>query len=352
MSSTKRRFALTTLCVLSLSSQLVACKSPDGVSHTVPVESCLPRMEAAPARGEKAAFAAELRLSLQRSSARASLTSCSVYELTDLAPVYLGQVAEGNVAPWGTILAATGAQVLSEQLLDASLDGEWEYSLGYGPTAADTAMVLEGLWVAGVPPDVLVKSLTRLNQRYFQPASGGFASVRHPRARYWEGASIETTAHIAFLMHEIAPHNYSGAIARARDFVVSRQRRDGGWNGRWFPSQVMATFHAIRLLSALGGHQEELRRATSFLQMLARSDGSVAGSIIDTSLAVIASSTLERAPAAIESWKRWLRTHTRECSRSEPILYYWIETDNKRWFFSCSDRGGIAQAWAARALAK
>jgi squalene cyclase len=174
------------------------------------------------------------------------------------------------------------------------------------------------------------------------------------RARYWQGASTETTAHIAYLMQRVDPAAFAREIEQALNFVVKHQANDGHWDGRWFPSVVLPTFHAVRLLAALGNHDAPLTRAVKFVLRLQRPDGSFAGSIIETSLAVLALTAADGPSEAVARGRAWLRSRAagETCVAGEPFLYYWFELDEQtRLFLSCIDRGPIARAWAKLALA-
>jgi squalene cyclase len=214
-------------------------------------------------------------------------------------------------------------------------------------------MVVEGLLAAKVDRGRLSQSLRSLAREYFDAETGGFRTVRTGRAGYWQGVSTETTAHIAYLMQRVDPPAFAREIEQARSFVVRHQGNDGHWEGRWFPSRIVPTFHAVRLLAVLGNHDAALARAARFMLGLQRSDGSFAGGVIETSLAVLALNAAGGQDEAVERGRSWLRSTSagETCKPGEPFLYYWFELDERtRLFFSCIDRGPIARAWAKLAL--
>jgi squalene cyclase len=214
-------------------------------------------------------------------------------------------------------------------------------------------MVVEGLLAAKVDRQRLVQSLQSLVRDYFDAETGGFRTVQTGRASYWQGVSTETTAHVAYLMQRVDPRAFAREIEQARNFVVKHQASDGHWDGRWFPSQVLPTFHAVRLLAALGNQDAALSRAAQFMLRLQRADGSFAGRTIETSLAVLALTATGKQDAAVERARSWLRARSTDeaCAAGEPFLYYWFEPDQQtRLFFSCIDRGPIARAWIKLAL--
>jgi hypothetical protein len=307
-----------------------------------------------PSPAELASIHGPLRLPRPARDSLEPLTSCDLYRLGASEPSYLGRLDEGNVAPYGILLAADPSPALAERLLSQEKAGQWEYSAGYGPTSADTAMVVEGLLAAKVDRRRLTQSLRSLARDYFDAKTGGFRTVLNGRAGYWQGVSTETTAHVAYLMQRVDPAAFAREIEQARNFVVKHQGNDGRWEGRWFPSEILPTFHSVRLLSALGSHEVALERAAHFVLSLQRSDGSFAGRVIETSLAVLALTATGGQQQAVERGRSWLRSRSagETCTAGEPFLYYWFEPDERtRLFFTCVDRGPIARAWARLALA-
>jgi hypothetical protein len=313
----------------------------------------LPARDDPPARLERARLQARLGLRAPPPGAWPALTECDVFELGARAPAYLGRIDEGNVAPYGILLAARPEARVADYLLASALTDEWEYSRGYGGTAADTAMVLEGLLAAHADRSRLRASLEHLRQNYFDAASGGFNTVKAGRAEYWHGPSVETSALIGYLMQQVDAQAFAPEVAAVTRYLKAAQRADGGFEGRWFPSALMATYHAARFLRGAGKAQRPaLARSAQYVVGLQRPSGSIGGSIIDTALALLVWDVCgERGPAAAAA-RSWLTRALEHRDRpAEPVLYYWLDAPGgTRVFFSCVDRGELAAAWAKRAL--
>ena len=280
------------------------------------------------------------------------LTSCAVYRLTPSAPHFVKRIEEGNIAYYGLILQSEYDEAIREYLLEQSKDGLWEYQEGYGVTAEDSALVIEGLLESGAAPDVLRHSMTRLVERYYCEAEGGFKTVLEGRARYWRGVSVETTAHVAYLLHRIAPNAYRHEIQSCVRYLHGQQQPDGHWTGRWFPSVMIPTYYSARFLASVDGpYSQNVRRAVDFICDTQQEDANWSDSVIDTSAAILA---LDAAGAGVRERaeaRRWLPSREEAAGwPGELVLYYWFEERDDRIFFSCMDKGQITTAWARLAL--
>jgi predicted NAD/FAD-dependent oxidoreductase len=309
---------------------------------------------AAPTPTETFMLHAALGLPTPRASEQAPLTTCEVFRLGDQAPAYVGQLAEGSVAPYGILLLGKSDAAIAQRLLRARVNGLWEYSPGYGTTAADSALVLEGLFAAGVDRAILIDSLTRIRDEFYDRESGAFTTIKRGRAAYWTGPSNDTTAQIAYLMQSIAPDRFAQEIASAARYLLAHQEQRGDWKGRWYPSWVLPTSYAVRFLSAAAGKEQRaaIERALGFVARLQRADGSIAGSTIETALSVMALKAAGTHPEVLKRAEAWLRARTpRGIPAGEPVLYYWFDDPKRgRAFFTCRDRGRLAAAWAEAAL--
>jgi hypothetical protein len=305
-----------------------------------------------PSRKELELLHAKLRLPPPRRGAMAPLTSCDVFALGE-APAYLGHVEEGDVAPYGVILMDSRDPDLTQRLLDRQIGGLWEYSAGYGPTSGDTALVLEGLLEAGVDRATLIRSLEELRKRYYDEQAGAFTTVENGRAAYWSGPSTEITAEIGYLMQRIDAQRFGSEIDACRRYTVAQQQPDGHWKGKWFPSLVLPTFFALRLL-ATGGETfgPSVSRGAEFLAQLQRADGSIAGSGLETAFAVLAWKAAGAHTPSRERAEGWLRSNAAHAaSGGEAVLHYWFDdTPYGRAFFTCKDRGALAAAWIGISL--
>jgi len=289
----------------------------------------------------------------KKSFAPEKLTHCMIYEIRRAEPVYLRQIEEGDVAYYGLILqSAPDAKVL-KYLQEKSRDHLWEYQWDYGVTAADSALVLEGLLAAGIHSELLRPSAEKLSLEYFEPRSGGFRTVLNARAVYWEGAHVVTTAHIAWILYQIDSKKYQLQIRSAMKFVEEMQQSDGSWKADWFPSRNISLYYSTRLLAiSPERYSSQLAKAKLFLQKTMQPEGSWSGSIIETAAALLALRTLGDSEREITAATSWLKLQIQRPIQGEPVLFYWFERskDAPKEFFHCSDKGQITQAWARLAL--
>jgi predicted NAD/FAD-dependent oxidoreductase len=289
-----------------------------------------------------------------RGYAASPLVDTTVYDLTDERPVYVERCDEGNVAFYGLVLQASGDERLKAYLLDQVRDGLWEYHIGYGVTAEDSAVVIEGLLAAGVGETFLRHRLQRLVELFYDAEEGAFRTVLRGRAAYWRGPSVDATAHVGYLLQRLAPDRYARQVGACAEYLRRVQRAEGDWKGRWFPSSLTTSYHAIRLLHSVeGGSTEALTRARERIRDTQREDGGWGGSVIGTSAAILALRTLDAHPDLVVRGREWLRArrHGQDWP-GEPVLYYWFEAEKTRRFFHGTDRGAITSAWARLALAE
>jgi NAD(P)-binding Rossmann-like domain/Flavin containing amine oxidoreductase/Squalene-hopene cyclase C-terminal domain len=339
----------------------------------LPADSPLPYgIEAAVRSGQRAASEVEALLRGAKAAPRFesdALTDVTIYELSAQRPAFRWQTREGTIAFYGLILQAQPAEELRDYLLSrASADLLWEYQPGFGATPEDTALVLEGLLAAGVDREILRGSLARLVELSYDLDAGAFSSLSperagnprlaQGRAAYWQGPSVEATAHVAYLLDLVSREEQEPVIESCCRFVASRQDRLGCWSCRWYPSLVIGTFLAVRLLCRRRpSHQAAIERASRWLLLCQRRNGSWFDSVIDTAAALLtlrhlAASGLGTRRAARQKGQEWLRSVRSAAGwHGEPVLYYWMERDGAKAFFHCQDRGKITTAWAELALA-
>ncbi len=173
------------------------------------------------------------------------------------------------------------------------------------------------------------------------------------RSAYWFGPSVDATAHAAWLLHQLDPQRFQTHVDSCARAVAAWQREDGSWAGTWFPSALVTTHDAVRLLSTRAQQYEApLARARAYLRTSQEPDGSWHGSVIDTANAVLTLKSLGDDSAAAEAGRSWLRSRRKPHGwDGEPVLYYWFEIGPaERLFFHCRDRGRITTAWATLAL--
>jgi hypothetical protein len=283
----------------------------------------------------------------------APLIDAWVYRMTPERPQLVRRLEQGDVAFYGPILEATRDPELARYLVRSASGDLWEYQHGFGPTAEDSALVLEGLLAAGTDPTVLRRSAARLVGTFFDAGAGAFHTVHGGRARYWAGPSVDATAHVGWLLWRLDAVRWADEIAACRAFLRAQRDPTGCWRGRWFPSVALTTFLAVRLLATAGRGGTLLADTRHLLADAQRPDGSWAGSTIDTAFAVRTLSALEVAPGVLARGRRWLAARRgADGWPGEPVLYYTMETSDPdvRFFFHCVDKGAVTSAWATLAL--
>ena len=283
------------------------------------------------------------------------LTRCMVYDISDSAPEFTRIHDEGDVAYYGLILQATGQRELRDYLLAKKRDHLWEYNWDYGVTAEDSAIVMDGLLSSGVKPAQLLASAERISREYYVQSSGGFRTVLNPRSAYWDKASVVTTGHIAWLLRQISPVEFSGQTESAARFLQKTQLPDGSWKGEWFPSRTIPSYYSLRFLATNRlAYASELRRGTEYLRGNQQADGSWSNSVIETSAAILGLQAADNPgfKKEIEQGRHWLREKIRHSVQGEAVLYYWFERkgSKSREFLHCSDLGEVTKAWALLAL--
>lgn len=288
----------------------------------------------------------------RRQSRLPPLLHSTVFLLTDREPRFVRHVAEGDIAYYGLLLQASGDPAIRDYLVLMSRDGLWEFHAGYGVSAADSALVLEGLLAQGGQDQLLQRAGERLVDTYYSDNDGAFRTVISGRAPYWLGVSVETTAHVAFLLDRLDPERWGRQVRCSVDYVGRQQHPEGYWEGRWFPSIILPTYYAVRLLTRMQDRlpvdRDALGRARDYLCSSQLRNGSWSGLVVDTSAAILALSCLGAAADEIEKGRTWLasRLATRSLA-GEPVLYYWYDDKDGKIFFSSRDHSGrVAAAWA------
>ncbi|NEO77656.1 FAD-dependent oxidoreductase [Moorena sp. SIO4G3] len=122
------------------------------------------------------------------------LIDTSIYQLSSDKPVFLENKEEGNIAFYGLILQAHPDKTLQTYLLNqATTEHLWEYQIDYGITADDSALVIEGLMETGVSDQVLMPSLKKLVECFYDSEQGAFRTIRKQgRAVYWQFDGVNT----------------------------------------------------------------------------------------------------------------------------------------------------------------
>ena len=222
-------------------------------------------------------------------------------------------------------------------------------------TALDSALVVEGLLASGRHAALLETSAARLVDEFFDAGEGGFRTLprgSHGRAPYWEGTDCPATAFCAWLLARIAPARYAAQIESSAAYLRRRQTLTGEWPGKWFPSRTLPAFYAVRLLATSGAESAAAcRRAGLWLRSRQEEDGSWAGTVIETSAALLALAALGGPGDVVARGRDWLTQRRASAGwPGEPILHYWFEQAGARTYFHTCDRGRVTTAWALRAL--
>jgi hypothetical protein len=309
---------------------------------------------------------------------RIPLAETTVLRLDGSGPEFVGTFRDGTVAYYGLLLQAgraggefligeEGCREAERYLLQETVGGLWGYQRDYGVTSLDSALVMEGLLSTGRYGERLRESCRVLVDTFFDRGEGGFRTMplalpgRTPpgRAPYWQGTDCPATAFCGWLLTRIAPEGYPEEITLCRDYLLRNQRVSGGWPGKWFPSQTIPIWYALRFFASLEGspHDSPLlkgaeERAVCRLQSGQGSDGSWSRSVIETSAALLALEAASPKFSSLASGRDWLRgVRGPDGWTGEPIRAYWFEENGERTLFFTRDLGRVSSAWAALALA-
>jgi protoporphyrinogen oxidase len=287
------------------------------------------------------------------------LATTIVTRITDDGPVFSERLTDGTVAYYGLLLKTLPNLDLEHYLLGEAVNSLWGYQQGYGVTSLDSALVLEGLLATGRHSELLHRSCRRLMENFYDEQAGAFWTIplgKNGRAPYWRGPDCPATAACGWLLQQIDPTRYAQAIARCRHYLLGRQRVNGSWPGKWFPSANIPVWYAVRFLATLLAEDDiataaSVRRAALNLITRQEQNGSWAGSVIETSAALLAFEALGGHDKERAKGQAWLRAvKGREGWHGEPILEYWFDEGGQRTFFQTSDNGMITSAWATLAL--
>ena len=136
------------------------------------------------------------------------------------------------------------------------------------------------------------------------------------------------------------------------DYLKRKQLVTGRWPGKWFPSETVPIFYAVRLLAATdSGGQCACRRACVRVCSRQNRDGSWMGSVIESAAAILALGVCGGPGESIQKGRDWLdATRVEGGWPGEPILQYWFDEGGRKTLFHTRDKGRITTAWAKIAL--
>ncbi len=284
------------------------------------------------------------------------LLNTKIYYLDKEKPIYIRQQSEGDIAYYGLLLKANPSKSIQEYLLNASRGNLWEYQKGFGVTCEDSILVLDGLLASGIHKSVLQPSFEALI-RYFYKASDGAFHTLSPekradsicakgRASYWNGPSVDATAHTACLLMQYG-EVYRGIIENCQQYIAKKQSPLGFWRSKWFPTQNWSAYYSIQLLLAnKEKFSKEIRLAKKYLINTQEVDGSWKQSILETVFAIAALKLLGyKKHDYVLAGKNWLAEQLEHhTTAGETYLFYWYEENGKKLFHQCNDKGQLSKA--------
>ncbi len=277
--------------------------------------------------------------------------------LTEQGPKVKGTVEDGTIAYYGLVLRSRPDTHLERYLVGEAEDGLWSYQYGYGVTSLDSALVMEALLENGRHGQLLSHSADRIVTEFFDGEEGGFRTIPHSRqgrAPYWLGTDCPATAYCAWLLARIAPERHGAVIRACAEYLRRKQHISGSWPGKWFPSETIPIYYAVRLLAPMGAEfVKSCERARLWLWGKQRKDGSWQGSVIETAAAILALDVLGESTEQTRKGCDWIHGCAVGSNwAGEPILQYWFEEDGRKMLFTTHDKGRVTTAWATIALQK
>ena len=298
---------------------------------------------------------------LQKFNEQYKLTHCSRYKIVAEKPEFIDTFEEGNIALYAPIAQATNDRNLAQKVSDARTnDFQWGYGYGYDATSFDSSIVLESLVSLEVDRDTVRKSLESLKKIYFRKDEGCFTTLPENigRSAYWQACSSDITSHLGWIFYKFDPQKYGKLAKLCAEYIKNaiNANSESKFKSKWFPSNYMTPYYAARLFKSFGkGYQKELDIIEKYLMSKQTENGSFSESVLETSYAVLAMKALENKELFpnIEKAEFWLRNNKNHLP--EPILYYWIDSDENpevKIFFSCYDKGLISEAYKKMALEK
>ena len=161
----------------------------------------------------------------------------------------------------GTVAARRGlAWLLDAQEPDGSWFGRWGANYIYGTGAAVPALIAAGV-DADAPP---IQRAVRWFVAH-QNADGGWGEdLRSYVDDAWRGRGASTASQTAWALLALLAAGEGPALARGVAWLITNQRRDGGWDedlytGTGFPGDFYINYEMYRLvfpLSALGRYRQ------------------------------------------------------------------------------------------------
>jgi squalene-hopene/tetraprenyl-beta-curcumene cyclase len=88
-----------------------------------------------------------------------------------------------------------------------------------------------------------------------------------------KSADVEVVANLAYALLLFDRSRFAPEITAAARWVASRQRATGTWSGTWYLGTAYTTYAAVRLLAAAGGFSVERDAARQYIMSTQRRDG-------------------------------------------------------------------------------
>jgi hypothetical protein len=166
-----------------------------------------------------------------------------------------------------------------------------------------------------------------------QPDEGSLRQIRAARETRGEGADPEVVANLMHAVEEYQPGRWSQARDLGRTYLLASQSADGSWPSGWYHGLLYGTYQCLRALTTLPGDasaaaEVAVARATEYVLSRQLPDGGWANTgeasdPLGTALALLAlghtaADTDRCRPAALRALD-WLRAAEREGAAYRPV---------------------------------
>lgn len=215
----------------------------------------------------------------------------------------VSEYEDGDVALYGLLLTPNNTNYI-EWLLKNEQDGLWAYDTRYPVSAADTAMVANGLMESGLSSAIFKRTAERLLE--FRRGDG--FSLYKDNNCYIIGAcapEVETTAYVSIVLGKVDPDRYSNILSPSYKYLTQMQKEDGRFEAYYSPSDYFSTYLAVKALKN-STYQESVSKAVDWTLNSQNKDGSWEDDIIDTIFAVSTLMEVGYDGERIENGVYWL----------------------------------------------
>ncbi|MFI5391674.1 MAG: hypothetical protein ACHQYQ_09955 [Bacteriovoracales bacterium] len=280
------------------------------------------------------------------------LTRCSVYSLKSERPIFREVLEEGDTTFYGIILMANKDPQLREYLLSKKKFGDlWEYQDDYGYSPIDAPWVVEGLMNFGLEKDKaqIARSLDVMFKSGFEEKSGTIIALYAGKSAYWFGPDLDATSHLSYLLGRFDFNKFKSVLERTTDFIKKSQLPSGLWDSKWYGSNLLSSFLALRTLFLFPQkYKPEIKKSMDSIIGMQNENGSFKDSILETSIAILIFEEIKCCEKNKIAARKWL-SKDREIPMT-PFLYYWFEEKDEKKFFDCWDKGKLTESFRKLAL--